>query len=71
MKLSDVLNNLRIDCTIEIRDKDNMEICTCDTNSKGVDPYINCEVVEWFPVISSTVTGTDVVVLIDLEGNNE
>lgn len=69
MKLSDVLNNLRIDCTIEIRDKDNNGICTCITNSKGVDPYINCEVVEWFPVISSTVTGTDVVVLIDLEDN--
>jgi hypothetical protein len=53
---------------ISIRDKDNMAICSCKTDSKGVDPYINCEVVEWFP--GGSITAADIVVLIDLEDEN-
>ena len=65
-----MLHILRIECTISIRDRDNIGICTCTTNSKGVDPYINCEVVEWFPSVASKCIGSDMVVLIDLEENN-
>ena len=71
MRLGDMLHILRIDCIITIRDKDNIGICTCMTNSKGVDPYINCEVTEWFPCVSSTTIAADMVVLIDLEDSNE
>ena len=70
MKLGDILHILRFECTIGIRDKDNVGICTCDTNSKGVNPYVNCEVIEWFPCVNDS-TSTDAVFLIDLEDNNE
>ena len=67
MKLGDMLHILRIACWIGIVDKDNRKICECYSDSKGVDPYINCEVVEWFPTDNSTAA--DVVFLIDLEDN--
>lgn len=65
MRLGDMLHTLRIECTIAIRDKDNIEICTCNTNSKGIDPYVNCEVVEWYPAVFSTAIGADFVVLLE------
>lgn len=68
MRLGDMLHILRFECTLSIRDRDNIGICTCETSSKGVDPYINYEVVEWFPGGSSTAT--DITVLIDLEEKN-
>ena len=70
MRLGDILRILRFEINIEIRDKDNNSICICNTNSKGVDPYVNYEVVNWFPVIMNT-TSADVVFLIDLEDADE
>lgn len=72
MRLGDMLHILRLEISIEIRDKYNVKICICDTNSKGVDPYVNYEVTEWFPAGSYYDTiGVDAVFLIDLEDNNE
>lgn len=48
MKLKDMLNALRIPCTLKIRDLDNDPICSCDSTSKGAYPYLDLEVVQWF-----------------------
>ena len=48
MKLKDMLNKLRIPCTVIIRDLDNDPICTCGSDSKGIVPYSDLEVAEWF-----------------------
>lgn len=48
MKLKDMLNELRIPCTVRIRDLDNEPICICGSDSKGIVPYLDLEVAEWF-----------------------
>lgn len=35
---------------IELRDTDNQEICTCRSGSKGIKPYEDYNVKEWFTV---------------------
>lgn len=51
MKLRDMISILRtIDYNrVEIRDEEGNEITTCKTNSKGIEPYLDCEITEWFP----------------------
>ena len=34
---------------VEIRDSDNYEICTTRSDRKGIAPYLDCEVIGWFP----------------------
>jgi hypothetical protein len=48
MRLKDMLNVLRIPCTVRIRDLDNEPICICGSDSKGIIPYLDLEVAEWF-----------------------
>lgn len=54
MTLNDMIKNLRKNCAIAIRDHDNFRICENSSNSKGVIPYLNYEIIEWFPMIDST-----------------
>lgn len=37
-----------VEMSIELRDTDNQEICTCKSGSKGIKPYEDCNVNEWF-----------------------
>lgn len=48
MKLKDMINTLRMPCTVRIRDLDNDPVCICDSDSKGIVPYLDLAVVEWF-----------------------
>ena len=45
---------MRNKCEIQIRDHDNFRICETSSDSKGVIPYLNYEIIEWFPMIDST-----------------
>ena len=49
MKLKELIDTLLSDCNIAIRDENNENICTTRSNSKGVIPYLNKEVIKWFP----------------------
>lgn len=66
MILEEMVIKLRIPCLIEIRDSNNISICEALSDSKGVDPYIDCKVVEWFIRNANTVC-----VLIDDEADIE
>ena len=46
--LGKVIDLLRITATIEIRNEENMMICICRSDSQGIDPYRNMNVIEWF-----------------------
>lgn len=46
MTLEDMINKLRIPCTIRIRDLDNNPVCICDSTSKGTYPYLNLKIAE-------------------------
>lgn len=39
-----------VEMSIELRDTDNQEICTCKSGSKGIKPYEDYNVNEWFTV---------------------
>lgn len=50
MKLMDMISTLRTpNERVEIRDKENYEILTCRTDSKALEPYLDCEIINWFP----------------------
>lgn len=48
MKLIEMLNALRIQANVEVRDEENVELFTCNTQSEVLRNYLNWEVVEWF-----------------------
>ena len=51
MTLIDMISTLRTKEyeRVEIRNEEGYEIMTCKTDSKGIAPYLNCEITEWFP----------------------
>ena len=48
MKLREMIESLRMAQRVEIRDSNGYEICECDTDSAGVNPYLDMTVLEWF-----------------------
>lgn len=48
MTLKNMINALRIPCTVRIRDLYNEPVCICGSDSKGIVPYLDLEVAEWF-----------------------
>lgn len=48
MTLDDMINALRIPCTVRIRDLDNEPVCICESTSKGIYPYLDLDIAEWF-----------------------
>lgn len=38
--------------TIELRNAENKDICTCDDNSPVIDVYADCEVLDWWSVVN-------------------
>lgn len=48
MILKEMIAKLRMPQRMQIRNEEGWEICTCNTNSGGVLPYMNWVVTEWF-----------------------
>lgn len=51
MKLCEMIETLfpAMHERIEVRDSENKELFTCPIYSDGLEPYMKCEVVRWFP----------------------
>ena len=49
MTLRDMISTLRTSERVEIRNEDGYEILTCGTESRGLEPYLDCQVIDWFP----------------------
>lgn len=71
MKLKDMIDKLRIPCQIKIRDSENNPICDCESNSKGVIPYLHLEVAEWFVYGLGDVKNTICVLVNDVREETE
>lgn len=62
--LRDLVYRLRIKpLKVEIRNEFNIQICICKCDSEGVLPYLDREVLEWFPS-QNLIKESDFVVLI-------
>lgn len=51
MKLREMIETLKVTINerVEIRDADNCEICNVPVATSGLNPYLDCDVVSWFP----------------------
>lgn len=67
MTVKDMVEKLRMPKMVEIRDHANYFICTCKTESKGITPYLENEVIEWFPFDDSVFYGPNFCILINDE----
>lgn len=67
MTLKDMVEKLRNTEVVEIRDHDNYLICICNTDSKGIQPYLEYEILEWFVFSDSVFCGPNFCVLINDE----
>lgn len=65
MTLKDMIDKLRIPCRIKIRDSESYPICDCESDSRGVIPYLDLEIVEWFVYSLANETNT-ICVLVKL-----
>ena len=50
MTVKEMTKTLKVNRNIEFRDSDGMQICIANSDSKGIEPYLDKEVTLWFPV---------------------
>ncbi len=48
LSLKHLIETLRMEHEIEIRNEDNYRLFNCPSNSQALEPYLNREVIEWF-----------------------
>lgn len=65
MKLREMIGTLRVHQRVLIRSSDGYDICSCKTESKGVIPYMDDNVVEWFIGCPPFESGIDFVVYVE------
>lgn len=53
--LKHLIERLRMEHEIELRDENNYRLFNCSSNSQALEPYLNRKVVEWFAYESGKV----------------
>lgn len=43
-----LIETLRMEHEIELRDEENYRLFNCSSNSQALEPYFNREVIQWF-----------------------
>lgn len=66
MKVAELIKRLSRAVNIEFRDKDNNFICQTKSTSKGIDPYLEYNIFEWYPVMS--IASTYICILLEDKG---
>lgn len=69
--LEHLIETLRLEHEIEIRDEDNYKLFNCSSNSRALEPYLNKEVLEWFVVGNREVLSADDIKVVILIGETE
>lgn len=49
MKFKEMIDTLSQGYSVAIRDEENENVCNTRTNLKGIIPYLDKDVIEWFP----------------------
>lgn len=49
MKFKEMIDTLNQCYTVAIRDEENENVCNTRTDSKGIIPYLDKDVIKWFP----------------------
>lgn len=49
MKFKEMIDTLNQGYTVAIRDEENENVCNTRTDSKGIIPYLDKDVIMWFP----------------------
>ena len=64
MKVKEMIELLRVDEKIEFRNEDNREICITNSNSEGMAPYLERDVLEWFPYNAQLLNKANLVIIL-------
>lgn len=72
MKFKEMIETLKtaVNERVEIRNSDNCEICNVPVATSGLNPYLDCDVVSWFPSGAPGRNAT-FTVLLDIGGEKE
>lgn len=72
MKFKEMIETLRTTVyeRVEIRNSDNCEICNVPAAASGLNPYLDCDVVSWFPCGAPGKNAT-FTVLLNIGGEEE
>lgn len=49
MKFKEMTDTLTQGYSVAIRDEENENVCSARTDSKGIIPYLDKDVIKWFP----------------------
>lgn len=49
MKFKEMTDTLSQGYSVAIRDEENENVCSTRTDSKGIIPYLDKDVIKWFP----------------------
>ena len=49
MKFKEMIDTLPQGYSVSIRDEENENVCSTRTDSKGIIPYLDKDVIKWFP----------------------
>lgn len=67
MTVNDMLSKLRTEKRIEFRNEGNREICVASSTSEGIDPYLNREIIQWYPYNAQLMGKADIVIIMENE----
>lgn len=72
MTFRDMVEKITLDCDIEIRTQEDDPVCKCRSNSIGIEPYLDAEVIGWYPSqMGSIICVRGFVVQLNLGGNDD
>jgi len=70
MTLKEFVGTMKTPCSMEFRDSEDNSICMLMSDSKGVIPYLDKEITEWFVYDISQIKCGELCVYLDL-GDSE
>ena len=62
MKVKELVSLLRINQSVELRE-DNIFLCHTNTESKVMNTYSDCKIIDWFCYLETRTSGTPTLVI--------
>lgn len=63
MKVAELIGRLSRSFNIEFRDSNDKYICDTKSTSKGIEPYLEYDVLKWYPAM--TISNTFICILLE------
>ncbi len=65
MKVREMIDGLKFPCKMAIENADEQMICLTVSNSEGIEPYLDREVLEWYlPNPITSIRDADIILIL-------